>query len=811
MPETKSSAIYKRYAFDLPGLFILSLATLLYEINLTRLYSVTQYYHFAFLIIGFAMFGFGASGTCFAIFPQFSKRTPRQWMAVLSLGFSLLCCAGYILINFVPFDSFSIAWDWHQGVILIGHSLVLSMPFFCSGAVLNICFAQHTKNIGRVYAINLIGSACGCVLAMVVPQWIGGDGIIWLSAILGVITALLFFSISALKRKVPALFFTSAVGVCALFILIQKPPVLALQLSPYKGLSYVKQYPDTFIISEHWNGYSRVDVVSSSAIRSLPGLSYTFQGALPDQNAVFIDGDDLSGILAVDKVDAKTLEFTHYLPSAIAYHLRPGAHSLILEPHGGLEVWTALAQGSDSVTMVEPNPLIVASALQLFHEPEVQVVIEDARSAARNYEGMFDIVSLPLTAPYRPIRSGAYSLLEDFHQTHQAYRDYLNCLTPDGILVITKWLQTPPSETLRVFTTAVTALEHMSLAPADHIAAFRGYNTMTFLITRSPLTPEALDTIRTFTRVRAYDLVFAPDIDPAEVNVYNILPDAVYYDNFSAFLQAQNRDRWYKNYPFDVRPSTDTHPYFGHFFKLSQTRQIIAELGKTMQPFGGAGYFVIIILLALSLCAAAVLILIPAVFKSQHSIQAQPQKCSGLSTFGLLGLGYLFVEIPLIQRFILYLGHPAYAMTTVLFSLLVASGIGSMAAHKGNLRQSLLWVVGLGIATALGLEIIFQASLKYALFIRVIITGFLLFPLGMVMGRPFSQGIRTFNLSTPRCIAYAWSVNGATSVVASVLAAYMALAVGFRVVYFAGLCFYAAAWLVAVKVPQGTTPLPRLR
>ena len=235
----------------------------------------------------------------------------------------------------------------------------------------------------------------------------------------------------------------------------------------------------------------------------------------------------------------------------------------------------------------------------------------------------------------------------------------------------------------------------------------------------------------------------------------------------------------------------------------------MAVLGKTWQPFGGAGYFVIIILLALSLCAAGVLILIPTLATRLFSKQTNPVKCSGLSIYGLIGLAFMFVEIPLTQRFILYLGHPAYAMTAVLFALLTASGVGSLLAQKGSLRRSLLWVVGLGIATGAGFEFVFFTTLRYALPIRMIATGLLLFPLGMVMGMPFSQGMRTYQLTSSRCIAYAWSVNGAASIVASVLAAFLALTADFRIVYFAGICCYAAAALLSPREHQVQIPPPR--
>ncbi len=799
MLKLKAQAESSHDPIHFAGLFIISLATLLFEINLTRLYSVSQYYHFAFLIIGFAMFGFGASGTCFSVFPHFCQHAPQLWLTVFTLGFSISCCCGYVLMNYLPFDAFSIAWDWHQGIILVLHCLVLSIPFFCCGAILNICFTLYTHSIGLVYAVNLIGSACGCLLAIGIPQWIGGDGIIWLCAVLGSAVTAVLCAQSVIKFKALLLLLTCLVGASAFSILLLKPEALSLRLSPYKGLSYINQYPDAETVSQRWNGYSRIDVVRSTALHSLPGLSYAYMGPLPPQSAVLIDGDNLSAILEVNDVDSSLLDFTDYLPGSIAYHLKADAHTLILEPRGGLEVWIALTLGSPTITVVESNPLIIASVSQLYQLPEVHIIPEDVRSAVTKCDGTFDIISIPLTSPYHPIRSGAYSLSEDYHQTIQAYMAYLKCLAPDGMMVITKWLQTPPSGSLRTFTTLITALEQLYLAPADRIVAFRGYNTMTFLIKKSPFTAQALQSIRSFTRERAFDMVIAPDIVPAEVNLYNVLLREVYYESFTSFQGATDRKAWYRTYPFNVKPTTDTHPFFGHYFKLSQTRQIIAELGSTWQPFGGAGFFVIIFFLGIALCGALAIIIIPVIFTPRQPAPTRTQTGYQLATFGLIGLGFLLIEVPLTQRFILYLGHPAYAMTAVLFSILTASGIGSTQAHRGNLRRSLLMVVLSGIVTLLCIEVVFKATLTFPLFARLGITAILLFPLGITMGLPFPQGIRAYGLIAPRSIAYAWSVNGATSVVASVLAAFLALTAGFRVVYSIGLCCYGLAWLTTFR------------
>ncbi len=787
------------------GLFCLSVATLMFEINLTRLFSVAQFYHFAFMIISLAMLGCGASGTWLALAPRLGRRQPRHTLAWLALGYGIACPAAYLLMNWLPFDSFSIAWDRRQIVILIVQYLALALPFLCSGAVLGLLFVVHPQATGRLYATNLAGSALGCVLALILPGWVGGEGIVWLSGVGGGIAALSFlwpgccvrnssFSRSGMTKAIA----THPVFTCAgalisgcTVILLLRPAALELRLSPYKSLSYALQFPGARVIWRRWNSFSRVDVVESSGIRSLPGLSYRYMVPLPPQHGLLVDGDDLNPILRLSSPEVADLTFSDYLPTAVAYQLRPGAHALVVEPGGGLEIQVAQAQGATSVTAVAANPLIVAAAAESYYAPGVATVVEDARSFLRRTAARYEVLTLALTTPYRPIRSGAYSLAEDYHYTVEAFCDYLRALTPDGLLVISRWLQMPPSESLRAFALAVTAIEQGGGEPAQQIVAFRGYAVMTLLVKRSPFTATELAHIRRFAAANAFDMVYAPDIQPDEVNRYNVLAEPVYYQTFTALLEAADRTAWYAAYPFDVTPPTDVRPFFGHFFKWSQTQQVLAELGKTWQPFGGAGYFVLAALLLLAIAAAGVIILLPVAVARRRI-----GKATTPVYFGLLGLGFMLVEIPLMQRFILFLGHPAYAMTSVLFAVLFFSGIGSLLAQRVPARLALGLLVGLIGIYAPGLPALFARTLALPLGGRMAVTVLALAPVGLLMGMPFPQGLRRLE-ATPQSIPWAWGVNGALSVVASVLAALLALSTGFDGVLLGGALCYAGAWLTA--------------
>ena len=797
------------------GLFLLSAATLVFEINLTRIFSIAQFYHFAFMIVSLALLGFGASGTFLALFPRLKERNPARALPLLSWGFALTAVGSYALTLYVPFDSFRIAHDWRQAVVLTLHYIALATPFFCSGAAVGLLLAARPEVANRTYAANLTGSAIGCLLAVVAPSLMGSEGAVILSAALGLLSALLF------QLRVTSGKFASAQVALVLVLLavaLITPSFLEIRLSPYKSLSYTLLYPDAELISQRWNGFSRVDVARSASMRSLPGRGFICTSGPPAQLGLTVDGDDLSAISHVPPGFTE-LPFTDCLLTALSYRLRPNARALVLEPRGGFDVLTPLAEGARAVTAVEANPLIVAAvraqgewAGNLYDDPRVTVVVEEGRAYARRARRRYDVVSLSLTAPQRPVTSGAYSLAEEYRYTVQAFGDYLARLDEGGLLVVTRWLQAPPSEAIRAFALTVEAVERAGGDPRTQLVALRSYQQMLILARRGPFTGEELETIRAFAAARAFDLVYLPDIRLDEVNVYNVLPEPDYYRACVGLLEAEDRGSWYRAYPFDVTPPTDDHPFFGHFFKWGQTQEVLAMAGHTWQPFGGTGYFVLLAMLALGTLAAGVLILLP--LAARQSVGRGKSVTAPLGYFALLGLGYLCVEIPLLQRFILFLGHPAYAMATVLFALLLFSGLGSLVSHRVPLRLALILLPLLVGGYALGLSVLFEATLAAPLGARLLIAVAALAPPGLLMGIPFPQGLALLGRKSPGLIAWAWGVNGAVSVTASILAALLALSCGFSAVLAVGAACYLGAWITAGAIrvpPRRRAPPPPAR
>jgi spermidine synthase len=818
------------------ALGILSAATLALEINLTRLFAVAQFYHFSFMIVSLALLGFGASGTLLALLPRLQARAPVRALAWTGWGFAGTAIGAYLLTLYLPFDSFRIALDAGQWGVLALHYVALSTPFMCSGLAVGLLLAVYPERSNRIYAANMIGSGMGCLLAVILPTLVGGESVVLLAGALGVASAGVCTWTAGGRRQLSGdgvstwtlhrgqpLRRLGRIAHLAVILLLslaafRLPAWLGIVLSPYKSLSYALLYPDAEHIFQRWNSISRVDVVRSSSIRSLPGSGYICAHAPPAQLGLTVDGDGLTPISHVPP-GFSDLPFSDCLLTALPYQLHPGAHTLILEPGGGFDVLVALAQGAGQVTAVVDNPLVVQAVRQqgawagdVYDDPRVRVVAQEGRSYVKQAPERYEVIDLALTEPQRTVVSGAYSLAEDYDYTVEAFVDLIDRLDQDGLLVVSRWLQVPPSESIRAFALAVEAVARTGGSPRTNLVALRSYQQMLILARRTAFTDDELRAIRRFAEERRFDPVYLPDLQPGEVNRYNVLPEPMYSDACMALVQASERGpaggrTWYEAYAFDVRPPTDDRPFFAHFFKWRQLPEVLAAAGHTWQPFGGAGYLVPLALLGLaSLCAGAI-ILLPLALR-QGSTLPRRGGWRVLAYFALLGLGYLSIEIPLMQRFILFLGHPTWSLSTVLFGILVFSGIGSRFSPHVPLRAVLLAIPALVGGYALGLPYVFEWTLALPLWGRLLVSMAALAPLGLLMGMPFPSGVTAIRsgwidtqpgVASPQAsshIAWAWAVNGALSVIASILAALIALSWGFLTVLVLG----AGCYLVALAM-----------
>ncbi len=772
------------------GLLGLSAAMLGLEITLTRVFALAQWYHFAFMAISVALLGLGAGGTALALWPALAHR-PRRLAALSALAFSLSTLGSYLAANWLPFDAYRISLERIQFVYLAVYYLVLCVPFFFASLGIGVLLVAFPGASHRLYAVNLLGSAAGGALAPLALSAAGGAGAVaWWAALAGLAGIALALA-SAPRAWLGGVGAGSVLACSGLALAWTQPGWFEVHLSPYKGLTQALLVPDARVVWQDWNALARVDIVDSSAIHTAPGMSLGCTAPLPEQQAIFLDGDNPSARLTASAAELRN--WAACLPLALVFELRPGAATLILEPGGNLDTLAAQSLGAQAITVVEPNPLLVAAA---GGHPGARVVAESGRTFLRRTRESFDIIDLALTGSRNVVTTGAYSLGEEYRYTVEAFVDAFRRLSPSGLFVVSRWLQTPPSESLRAWALAVAALERGGVQDVPgSLVAIRSWSTMLILAKGSPYTDAELDQVRTFCEQRQFDLVYLPGISSSEVNRFNVYPGAPYATAFQELLRSSDRSAFYAGREFDVRPPTDNRPFFFHFFTWKQLPRILRELGHTWQPFGGGGYLVLLAILMVAMLSASALALLPRLAGPGRS---EPDRRWVLAYFALIGLGFLAVEIPLLQRLTLFLGHPTIAFATVVACLLLFSGIGSFLSQRVSWRWILVGLVAAIPLTLLGLGAVVQELLGAALPVRLVAVGLLLAPLGLLLGCPFAKGLAYLNQTAPSLVPWAWAVNGSASVVASVGVALAALSAGFVAVLASAVVSYAAAALVVV-------------
>lgn len=778
-----------------------SASGLIFEIALTRVFAIAQFYHFAFLTVSMALLGFAASGSVLAAFPWVGSGGSQRWAWLAALQ-SLATVGAYVVANNLPFDSFAIAWDRAQLGYLVAYYLTLAVPFFFGGLVIAVLLTAADQPGAvpshLVYGASLVGSGLGCVVAVVFLDQLGGEGVIVLAAAVAMAAAAGFATLCLPTRR-PAVLAGVAAG-ALLVMAVWLPAPLAMNLSPYKGLEGALRFPEARVIASAWDRGTRLDLVSSEGIRSLPGLSFTYTGQPPIQDGVTLDGDDLSPIPQVAPDQA---EYASHLLVSLPWLLRPNAETLVLEPRGGLDLLVGLAGGAGSIVAVEPHGAIVdlaqrAGSLLVAH-PHVEWVVAEPRAFVERTNQKFDVIDLALTAPYRPVTSGAYSLAEDYSLTVEAFTAYLERLERDGILAVMRWVQTPPSEESRLVATAATALRDRGIAPAAATVVLRNYSNVLLLVQPDGWSPTDLRTVVEFAERERFDIVVRPALQQEETNRFSIIPDEEYSVLAAELLAAVEPIETYATSKFEIVPPTDDHPFFGHYFKWSQAGEVLDTLGRSWQPFGGAGYLVLVAFLLLASLSAVVLIVAPLAIRRRDGALAvgRALRWWTLGYFGLLGLAFLLVEIPLVQLYILLIGDATTAFAVVLFAVLLASGVGSMLSPRLPWRQLAAALTVVALAYPILIRRLTPILLPGPLPVRVLVGAVVIAPLGLLMGVMFPSGVAYLERRAPQLVPWAWGINGTASVISAVLAALLALAFGFTTVLLIGAAGYGLAALLA--------------
>jgi SAM-dependent methyltransferase len=794
--------------FLLLGIFLTSAAALTLQISVIRLLSIAQGHHFAFLVVSMALLGYGASGSFLSSFPSFRDRDPLNFLIKGSGLFSISSLVAYLAGNQIPFDLARMAFDRWQVLYLFLFYLLFSLPFFFSGLVSSFALTQWSGAAGKIYFSDLAGASLGCVLVLGLFQFFGGPGTVLFSGLLGGLASVVFGGIKGQRAAFPWVW-TAFLA----FLIFWQPSWMDLRLSPYKGLSTALRFPGAYLLETHWSATSRVDVLKSPAARTAPGLSLEYSGSIPEQLGLAVDGDQLTAItrLRGEPAMADELRFLGFLPSAFPYQAARPRKILILEPKGGLEVLTALYHGVTEVVVVETNPSIVhllktrygEFAGKIYDRPGVRVIVEDGRSFLHRSPSSFDLIVVPLSESLGASTGGIIGLQEDYRLTAETFQVYLKALRPGGFLSFSLFLLPPPRAELRLVSTIQRALEKDGKRAPDHLLSFRTWGTFSLLVKKDPLGPGETEKLKDFCREMRFDLVYYPGMSAGEANLYNRFPRPIYFEAVGDLLRE--REGYYSRYAFDLSPATDDRPFFHSFFRWKYWGKIYRLAGEKWQILLEGGFLVPVVFV-LALLVSGLFILLPALLAGRGKREADRNSLiPWLACFGSLGVGFMLVEVSLIQKFVLFLGHPVYSVSLVFFSLLVSAGMGSRFSQRFHarplrqLRRTLLFLSGLLLLTAFFYPLVLSFFQGQSAFLRWVFTFLLISTPGFFMGIPFPLAVRVVGSMQPRWVSWGWCANGCASVWGAILPVLIALNWGFQAVFFLAALCYLFGFLVICK------------
>jgi len=793
------------------GIFLLSVATLLLELGLTRVLSVANWYHFGFMIVSTALLGFGASGVTLSLWRKLREETPLDHaLASLALLFGFVSLASFWLMQRIPFQPFSLLVDRWQFVYMLLYYLVLAAPFYCSGLAISLLLSRGGREVNRLYAADMLGAGLGCATVCGVMPAFGGSGSVAIAAMLGVVAGLAFNSFRL--SKLTLFGGLAAVGMLALaFVAEQALPIHVIAQKRHP-LQPVGQSP----IYTAWNGFSKIDVydvpMAPDKGRPDPG----FLSIIIDAGSAGTGMGDLS--MGVRDFLAHTPE---YRPAGLAYVGKEHPKVLVIGSGAGRDVLEGLYYGASSITAVEINPIIndiVTKRMRdhwggLFEQPEVKVVTEDGRSFVRRSNEKYDVIISVHTLSYAALSSGALSLSETYVLTREAFEDYWNHLTPTGTLLVTR----PDYQIPKLFATTREMFDRLGLgSPAGHLFAFRDvaapFRHTGFLggvlLQKSPLQPEEVDLMAQRLGIGRNE--HWGDTGPPEIYYSPFTePRNEYQALLASLAKSQDLPRIYASSRDLLRPATDDKPFFNQRRRWSSLPlgfRSVLRAGAQGNPDDPVAEVTLVVLLIQAVGVAGIMILVPLVRFSRQGLRANG-RWTFLIYFAGLGLGFILIEIVLLQRLSLFLGQPIYAFSVVLASLLIFTGAGSYLAgriqrvSRQTLSYSLLAVVGVILFTLVVTPTVLSLALGLALPWRVAIAVLLVAPLGILLGVPFSTGLRLVGQEAPPLVPWAWAVNGFFTVIGSVGAMILGMAFGFTVVLMIAAVCYAAA-LIAIQRPM---------
>lgn len=771
------------------GLVLVSAASLLFEIALTRVYAIAQGHHFAFVAIAMALLGIGAAGTLTATSARLARATPQAAISWAGAFFALTTVGAYVTADRIPLDTYRIGADASQLAWLALFFIVAAVPFTCAGVAVVAALRHSPAGAGATYGASLAGSAAGAALALPLLAQVGSAATILLAAALALAAPLVA------APRLPAIaagFGTIALVVAAVAIAPAGPRV-----SVHSQLAQALQRPDARRLDTTLSPNSRVDILENAGFRTATGLSLNFTGPIPRPRiSLTVDGGNAA---ALDVPASQTLD---HVPLAHAIGLRPADSAMVLDPIGAFDAAVLMRAGVRRIDLVQPDAALrqawrAASDATALNDDRVRTLDQGVRSALRSASG-YDLVVWPLRESFQGVAAGTFGLRETYALTTEALADGWRALAPTGRLVVTRWLQATPSESVRMWASLLAALRQSGITdPAPHVLAWRSLEVVTMVASPTPFTPAERQALTNNLERDGFDWVFHANLDESDSNRFNRLPDTSLHRAFRSVVHGEPT-------PATWTPVTDDRPYFFHYFDWTQWREVLSTTGRTWQPFGGAGFLVLVPLAAAATGAAVLTMIAPLMGRRRRGATRV-----GLRRLGFVaaaGVAFTATQIALLQRLILVLDAPTVAFATGIAAMLAWAGLGSLTSRWWRPHpQTAAGMAALGVFLLGGLLLAAPLALGAPLPVRLAAAVLAASP-SLALGTVMPSAVRA--LADDRAaISWAWAVNGAASVAAAFVAAILIVSIGFAwTLLGAALAYAAAVPLWRATDPRQTSP-----
>ncbi len=773
-PTAPAVALNHQHLRFLAGVAFVSFATLLLELALTRVFSVVLFYHFAFLVISIALLGLGAGGVfAYVRRQQLAGWDTRALAARLCFINAITILVVLVIVLLVPVSLHLNLRNFFKLTIIY---LVSAVPFFFTGLLFACVFARERHRVSQLYGADLIGGALACLGVVPLLNLVGGPNAILFAAVTMAAAAAIWTD--AKKQRTRAFI---AAGVLAILFTGNFRGHL-IDVVYAKGLRRHKSWVEY----ARWNAISRIEVNRSG-----------------DVKWIVIDADASTPIMNADPQHWNNPEWKKAFlsaSSAVVNILRPEGNYAIIGPGGGVDVLRALVAGSKDVIGIEINPLIANNIMRdryadyshnLYRAPGVRIRVRDGRSFIRSINERYDVVQMTLVDTWASTAAGAFALSENSLYTVEAFREYFQHLKSDGMIAVTRWEFSRPREALRVVSQAMEALHQQGVTDTrwNFVVVSEGAlnvdgRPVTVIAKKTPFSWQELESVVAHVKANPNLKLLYP------IPWTESLPARSYNADSSAFhnlLMENDGRRFSSRYAYDVSPVTDNAPFF--FFTLktkNAIREMLSGTGTGMDWKVNLGVAVLFLLLLMSIVAVLAFLVLPLLLHKE----ARVRSAFPLVYFIALGLGYILVEIASIQRFVLFLGHPTYALTVVVFLMLLASGVGSIMARRWlREHRQIDWILCAVVALlALYLWLlprVLPLATGWAFSAKLLLSAALLLPLAFLMGMPFPTGVRALasggEPEETAAIEWAWAMNAAATVLGSVLAMVIAIHFGITV------------------------------